>query len=173
MAIRSDFTAGEILSAVDLNDTFASKLPIAGGKILQIVRATDSTERTTTSASYVDAGISVTITPQKSDSAVVLIHAASGQTANASTGDSFLDIAITDNSNNVQSGGQANFFGIGGIQNSGTKFATGHLLTIAYATPATTSAVTFKTRFRVAGTTTATLRNALNTGQMYAIEVSA
>jgi hypothetical protein len=42
MAVRNDFTAGEVLAAADLNDTFASKLDLAGGKILQIVRATDS-----------------------------------------------------------------------------------------------------------------------------------
>jgi len=31
MAIRSDFSAGEVLSAADLNDTFASKVPYAYG----------------------------------------------------------------------------------------------------------------------------------------------
>ncbi|HEY7821527.1 MAG TPA: hypothetical protein VIG24_01775, partial [Acidimicrobiia bacterium] len=105
MAVRDDFSAGEVLSAADLNDTFAEKLPysygtatptttdsgflwydsnstpaapkfwdgstfqaLTSGKILQVVRATDGTNRTTTSTSFVDASISVTITPQKNDS---------------------------------------------------------------------------------------------------------
>jgi hypothetical protein len=34
MAVRNDFTAGEVLAAADLNDTFASKLDYAadGGR---------------------------------------------------------------------------------------------------------------------------------------------
>ncbi|HEY7824430.1 MAG TPA: hypothetical protein VIG24_16430, partial [Acidimicrobiia bacterium] len=76
MAVRDDFSAGEVLSAGDLNDTFASKLDLAGGKILQIVRATDSTVRSTTSTSYVDVtGMSVTITPQINTSAILLVGA--------------------------------------------------------------------------------------------------
>jgi hypothetical protein len=31
MAVRDDFTAGEVLAAADLNDTFASKPPFAYG----------------------------------------------------------------------------------------------------------------------------------------------
>jgi hypothetical protein len=45
---------------------------------------------------------------------------------------------------------------------------------MAYATPATTSAVTYKARFRRNGSTeTITILNAEATGQLYAIEVSA
>jgi hypothetical protein len=38
MAVRDDFTAGEVLAAADLNDTFASKLDLAGGKIRRSFR---------------------------------------------------------------------------------------------------------------------------------------
>jgi hypothetical protein len=44
---------------------------------------------------------------------------------------------------------------------------------VAYATPATTSATTYKGRFRSESGGSAALRNADNTGQLYALEVSA
>jgi len=158
MAIRTDFTAGEVLAAADLNDTFASKLDLAGGKILQIVRATDATQRTTTSAPYVDASLSVTITPQKSTSAILLIAAVMVGKAT-----DYTEIRITDNSNNA----------ISGAQRSDARTAAQGVVSIGYSTPATTSATTYKLRFSAVGGGTATIFNDLNTGQMYAIEVSA
>jgi hypothetical protein len=101
MAVRNDFTAGEVLAAADLNDTFAAKLDLAGGKILQIVRATDATDRSTTSATFVDANMSVTITPQKNDSAILLIWSLFADT-NAI--DRQMNVQITDASNNPISG---------------------------------------------------------------------
>jgi hypothetical protein len=166
MAVRNDFTAGEVLAAADLNDTFAAKLNLAGGKILQIVRATDATERSTTSTSFVDVtGMSVTITPQKDNSALLLIASALVDvTGTAARG----DFQITDSSNNAISGAQGSLFG------SGTSFLEGPLVLLAYATPATTSAVTYKMRFRaISGSFTVKSRNNIMTGQMYALEISA
>ena len=140
-------------------------LPTTGfGKVLQVVRATDSTDRTTTSTSFVDASISVTITPQKSTSAVLLIY--STRTTPASN--NFIRIQITDSSNNAISGAQSSVFG-GSTIGSGAAVTT----IIGYATPATTSAVTFKGRFHTELAGTATLPNSQHTGQLYAIEVSA
>jgi hypothetical protein len=169
MAIRDDFTAGEVLAAADLNDTFGAKLDLAGGKVLQIVRATDTTNRTTTSATLVDVtGMSVTITPQKSDSAILLLSNFSvDMTGTPSTYGNF---AITDSSNNAISGAQNVAVGLVGstIRNLNS------VVLVAWATPATTSATTYKLRFRrdEAGTTVQ-VNNALATGQLFAIEVSA
>jgi hypothetical protein len=228
MAVRNDFTAGEVLAAADLNDTFGAKADttaldgklnttvttkgdlisrssstptrlgvgsngqvltansatttglawttLATGKILQVVRATDSTDRTTTSTSFVDVtGMSVTITPQNNNSAILLIASVSGDVKNtgAGTGTTIAFLQITDNSNNAISGAQSNLNG------QFINSSTGHeayfsVSLFAYATPATTSAVTYKLRFRSnAAAVTAALRNASATGQMYAIEVSA
>jgi hypothetical protein len=163
MAVRNDFTAGEVLAAADLNDTFGAKLDLAGGKILQIVRATDGTQRSTSSTSFVDASISVTITPQKNDSAVILIWAAEVFPAN----NGFIRLRITDNDNNPIGGSEGSEFG-----GSGVGSATNHISTIGFATPGTTSATTFKGRFLV-NTGTGILLNTQSTGQLYAIEVSA
>jgi len=148
-------------------------LPLAGGKILQIVRATDSTDRSTTSTSFVDASISVTITPQKSDSIVLLLWRAFVVTeATASTLTLSL-LQITDNSNNAISGSENQGYGVL-IPTITTAVWYGPAVEIAYATPATTSAVTYKGRFRVAGGgRNINISNTETTGQLYAIEVSA
>jgi hypothetical protein len=142
-----------------------AKLNLAGGKILQIVRATDSTTRSTTSTTYVDASLSATITPQKSDSAVLLIATGYGS---ASGSANLVRLQITDSSNTAISGAQETTFG----QNTANTERFGYAL-FAYATPATTSAVTYKLRFRTNTGCTAALNNADNTGQLFAIEVSA
>ena len=159
--LESDGSIGGFLgTALD------SKLPIAGGKVLQVVRATDATDRSTTSATFVDASISVTITPQKNTSAILLMHVHVFQiTGTAGYG----RFQITDSSNSAISGAQT--VTSGSSSNDGSIFSQ---ISMAYATPATTSAVTYKARFRRNGSTeTITILNAEATGQLYAIEVSA
>ena len=137
-------------------------LTAEGGKVLQVVWATDTTNRSTTSTSFVDASISVTITPQKSTSAILLIW--SYQVAPANTGTVYG--AITDSSNNLISGAEEIEAGVS------ANFLRVNPIGIGYSTPGTTSATTYKGRFRV-DTGTGQIFNTSNTGQMYAIEVSA
>ena len=149
---------------------------IAGlGKIVQIVRATDSTNRNTTSTSFVDvAGMSVTITPNKSDSAVILLVFGRLNQFNATDDDMLTFYQITDSSNNPIVGAEALRFGTYQLSGSGTRQFSTALSIAAYATPATTSAVTYKLRFRSnTGNVTTELRGDLNTSQMFAIEVAA
>jgi hypothetical protein len=158
-----------------LIDTLGSKLPIAGGKILQIVRATDTTERSTTSTSFTDVtGMSVTISPQKSDSAVLLIATFRQRTTWSTGDDGFGFFQITDSSNNAISGAENHAFGTVGLTGTGGREVTTSVTMVARATPATTSATTYKLRFSSNNAnTTNWCRNQLATGQMYAIEVSA
>jgi hypothetical protein len=143
--------------------------PSPAGKIMQIVRATDSTNRSTTSGSFVDASISVTITPQKNDSAIILIYSGLAEAARGAIGNSFGSVQITDNSNNAISGAQIIGFG---DANSAQHQAP--IVAIGYSTPATESATTYKVRFAIAASgVTLNLLNANQTGQLYAIEVSA
>jgi hypothetical protein len=213
MAVRNDFAAGEVLAAVDLNDTFASKLAptiadakgdiiaataadtlarlavgangavltadssastglrwSAGQKILQIVRATDSTERDTNSATFVDASISVTITPQKSDSAILLIWHGNAYAYSLFNDSARARFAITDNSNNIIGGEKI----LGRLEASAIEhYVEAALTLLSYSTPGITSAVTYKLRFRRETGLVIGLRNDLGAGQMYAIEVSA
>ena len=132
------------------------------GKVLQVVRTTDSTSRNTTSASFVDASISVTITPQKNDSAIVLIWSLFADTL---ASDRQMDLQITDANNNPISGAELMV-----VYSSASRINTPTTV-IGYATPATTSATTYKGRFRSGASVN--IVNSLNTGQLYAIEVAA
>jgi hypothetical protein len=153
VALNSDGSVGG-----ELGDVLASKLAAADQTVIQIVRATDASQRQTTSTSFVDADISVTITPQKSDSAILVMHFANMQ---AGTADA--NFQITDASNNPLTGAE----GARVRANS-----SGPSVMLGYSTPATTSPVTYKVRFRVAAST-GTLLNGLATGQLLAIEVGA
>jgi hypothetical protein len=170
------WNAGDILTAADLNAEFGSKLDLAGGKILQIVRATDASQRATTSTSYVDVtGMSVTITPQKSDSAILLwATGVANPVWSSAVTQQFGFLSIADSSNNPISGAEEAPIGSENVSGTGTVGVNYPFTLIARATPATTSAVTYKLRFRSGNaSTTFNIRNNLATGQLYAIEVSA
>jgi hypothetical protein len=149
---------------------------LTSGKILQIVRATDSTTRTTTSTSFVDVtGMSVTITPQKPDSAVLIIVTGVMFTTWMTDGNNLGGLQITDASNNAISGAEgATFLGTANITGSGSRELRLPFTLIGYSTPATTNATTYKFRFRIGSSgTTLSIRNDGSTGQIFAIEVSA
>jgi hypothetical protein len=145
-----------------------------GGKILQIVRATDTTLRSTTSSSFVDVtGMSVTITPQFYTSAVLILASFVSDGTRTSGAGVFSLFRITDSSNNAISGTENSGHGssVGGAT---SNFVRDSLVLIAYATPSTTNATTYKLRFaRSAVSNSTDILNNETTGQMYAIEVSA
>lgn len=148
---------------------------VAVNKILQVVRATDSTTRSTTSLSFVDVtGMSVAITPQRSTSAVLLIMTGWAVITSTSGSQVWGEYQITDNSNNAISGAQGTRLGTVSFSYTSTGEFYSPMMLVGYATPATTSPVTYKLRFKTnSATATNIIVNATNTGQMYAIEVGA
>ena len=134
-----------------------------GNKILQVVRATDSTNRSTSSQSFVDANLSITITPTKVTSNVIVITSVFV----SPTGNSTTELQITDSSNVAISGAERAIIGNDTLilKNMGTV--------IGFVSPATLSATTYKLRFKMSSGTGIRLENAINTAQIYAIEVSA
>jgi hypothetical protein len=177
MSIRERNTAtGQVIGVATesaLIDGLGSKLDLAGGKILQIVRTTDTTQRETTSTTFVDANLSVTITPQKSDSAVLLV--ATHQALATGTGSTqTTEVVITDNSNNVITGSLADLTIISTPVGGGPLLRMINYQTlIGYSTPGVMSATTYKLRFRIVAGGLAVLLNDKTTGQLFAIEVSA
>ena len=140
------------------------------GKVLQIVLATDATYRSTTSTSFVDAGLSVTIIPQKSTSKLLLIYSGSGLTVRSSNGNGQGRLGISDSSNNLLSGRQE--IGIY-TQTSGQLFSS-PITCFAFIDAVSTSSQTFKTRYTAVNTgNEINLQNSECTSQLYAIEVSA
>ena len=169
----SDLVANYPALGQDLAEDIESVLSAGFGKVLQVVRATDTTNRTTTSTSFVDVtGMSVTITPQKSTSAILIMGI--GMTGKQVASDNLIyEFLLSDSSNNAISGAENTFFGTVNVTGTGTREFYSPISIIGYATPATTFAVTYKMRFRTSGSGTVNLINASQTGQMYAIEVSA
>jgi hypothetical protein len=165
-------SAGYVLTAGSAVPTWA---PLAAtGKILQVIRATDTTSRTTTSTSFVDVtGMAITITPQKSDSNILVFASFGARSDRTSATEAYVEYILTDNSNNSLSGAQSAVLGLkqSGSTNIG---AIGQFVLWGYSSPGNTSAITYKLRFNALfSNTTATVRNDLTTGQMYAIEVAA
>ena len=144
----------------------ASFVPF-GGKILQVVRATDSTQRATTSTSFVDVtGMSVTISPKKSDSNLLIVASFRGQNSGGSNSIRNAFFQLTTSANAAISGAEEGTIGGGVI-----ALIESSLTLIGYETPGTTSAVTYKLRFRSTGETVRCQNNS-QIGQIYAIEVA-
>ena len=135
-----------------------------GGKVLQVVRATDTTQRSTTSTSFTDVtGVTVSITPSSATSKVLIIVAAGFEAINSTN---YACFQITNGSNTAISGAESSFMGKALIHIPATM--------IAYDSPATTSAVTYKLRFRVDdATTTAQVKGQQSASQIFAIEIGA
>ena len=152
---------------------FVNTAVAAGGKVLQVVRATDSTNRATTSTTFVDASLSVTITPTADTSNILLIHSCGITVGNSSSGYTFGQQQITD-SGNTQVSGAKSTTGTRNYTTSSPSFFASVVL-MGWASPATTSATTYKVRFMgsTLGTISNTLENANITGQLFAIEVAA
>ena len=159
-SLPATFVAGNVLTAAQMNDLRGAF------RILQVVRATDATLRSTTSLTPVDANISVTITPTSTSSTLLIFWVASfrpsliqGRSVHAS---------ITDSSNVALSGAEdVRMY----AQVSGEYRALATI--IGYSAPATTSATTYKGRFYTNPTGTVSVKNDETTGQMIALEISA
>ena len=149
-------------------------LKAEGGKVLQIVRATDTVERTTTSTSFVDASISVTITPQKTTSDILIISTAWLITFWSTGDDGRGNLQITDNSNIALSGAQTTTFGTSNLSGTATRQTNTSAILLGRSAPAVLTPVTYKLRFKSESANTSTrLSGATQTTQLYAIEVSA
>jgi len=160
-SLPATFVAGNVLTAAQMNDLRGAF------RILQVVRATDSTARTTSSTGFQDANISVTITPTSATSTILVIWSYSVATTGTFAA-RYSRQQITDSSNNALSGAE---FMVNGVQGADSS---NFITAIGYDAPATTSATTYKGRFNVNNANnTCELKNDTNTGQLYALEISA
>jgi len=161
-SLPATFVAGNVLTAAQMNDLRGAF------RVLQVVRATDTSDRTTSTATFADANISVTITPTDTSSTLLIVwtnHLISNLSSQLSA-----HLQITDSSNVALSGAEDARIGNGG----GSVASFSYNTIIGYAAPATTSAVTYKGRWKLnTATFSATLANATTTGQMFALEISA
>ena len=129
------------------------------GNILQVVNATYSTQTSSSSSTYADTGLTATITPQTSSSKIIIFVAENGmyKTAN-NTG---FGLRLLRDSSVISNFGD----GVGYTTNTQSIVTSNSYLHLD--SPATTSAVTYKTQFaNLAAAGTITIQAAVyNTGQ--------
>lgn len=140
------------------------------GKVLQVVTATDATNRSTTSTSYVDANISVSITPQSATSTIIVIW--THYMGHGNGGESVCFGRITDSANTALTGAEE--VGHQAYWDAPSAALRTFRTGVGFVSAGTTSARTYKGRFRRSGSGgTATIYNATNTGRITAIEIGA
>ena len=160
------YAIGDVVFVTGPGDGGSSLPGVGGGKVLQVVRETDPNKSVTNNSDWEDAGISLSITPKKSDSTILLQHIGIYQ---LSQPDQWIETRITDSNGAGISGATRVQFGA-----PGDKQMTAPCAMFAYVAPATTNPVTYKVQFKVAtGVGIVSIRNDLNPGQLYATEVSA
>jgi hypothetical protein len=163
---------GTVLTADSAQGTGLKWAVPAAGKIAQVVRASDTTLRTTTSTTYVDVtGLSVTITPTTATSTILLIASFSAYASISPTGNGYSYYRIADSSNNAINGAESIRYGQPFTSGINYRYP---VTLFAYASPGSTSAQTYKVRFLSESASVSTnVANNENTGQIYAIEVLA
>ena len=140
------------------------------GSVLQVVTATDTTDRSTSSGTLVDASISVSVTPVSATSTLVVEW--SGRCINATTSSATagFQLAITDSSNVGLAGAEDVSWVVTDTMLINVDLGAGFLVRGLVAST-DTSARTYKGRFARATNDSATLSNATTTGRMLVWEV--
>lgn len=119
------------------------------GSVLQVVQATYGTQTSTSSTSYVDTGITATITPKFATSKILVSFSAYTQVGGDS--DNGMGLQLVRNSTSVWStvGSNVVYFY---TNNGGINYSATHAGTEYLDSPATTSATTYKVQMRSDGT---------------------
>jgi hypothetical protein len=129
-------STGQVLTVAGGVPTWAASA--GGGKVLQVVAATYSTETQSTTNTYVDTGLTATITPSSATSKVLVIMTQNGVAKN---GDTAVNLRLVRGATTLAQ------IGVLLLSTSTSLYQEGNG-NIAYLdSPATTSATTYKTTF--------------------------
>jgi len=147
--VNADINASAAIVSTKLSGVGAT-----AGQVIQVVSATDTTSRSTSSTSFVTASntLSVTITPASASNKILILTNVVGRGAPA-VGNIFL--TIYKDSTNLGNGNA----GFGTDYNGEITFMSGAYLD----SPATTSATTYQVYFRMGGGTGTIGQGSMNT----------
>jgi hypothetical protein len=137
---------------------------MSAGSVLQVVTATDSTERTTTSTTFVTASntLSVAITPSSTSSKIFVTSSFSYGSPSGTH--SFFPTIYRDSTNLGTSNGFGNLF-------DGTLYNYAHATLNILDSPSTTSSVTYQIYFKV-GNNTGRINNSGSFSSITAFEIA-
>jgi len=153
LTILGDTSGSVVLQAPAVAGSGTITLPTTGGTvrttttpgtILQVVSATYSTEISNSTGTYSDAGLSVSITPSSSSSKILILCS---QGMFKSTGSAGIYMQVLRNSTSILINGRLGITDSAGV-GSFVLWSCNYL-----DSPATTSAITYKTQFRNYNTT--------------------
>lgn len=138
LAIGSNGNVLTVDTAVDGKIKWAA--PAGGGKVLQVVNATYSTETGSSSTSYADTGLTATITPSAATSKILIMYSTLGAKSSGNS-ENALYLRILRGATQIQE--DPNIF------RTSTTLALQNICTQIYLdSPSTTSATTYKVQFR-------------------------
>lgn len=141
--------------------------PAGGGKVLQVVQDTTTTQESTTSTSYVDTNLSQAITPSSASSKVLVIAALSAYAGCQAGGGADSTFNIVRTSTELATQAQR-------ITNGSAVTTTANTLTIVYLdSPSTTSSTTYKVQMKTTSPDTAILSLNSVTSSLTLIEIGA
>ena len=125
-------------SGTDMDFKWVTAAASGGGKVLQVIYGSTSTQTANSTSTYADTTLSATITPSLSTSKVLVLVSQNGVMKDNNTG---VQLRLLRGSTTI-----LNFAGSVGFQNAGGRLdaaaSCGYL-----DSPATTSATTYKTQF--------------------------
>jgi hypothetical protein len=150
-------STGNVLTVAGGVPTWAA--PAGGGKVLQVVQtATMASSNSSTSSTYVDTGLSATITPSSASSKILILISHAYQKDNTSSLPA-LGIKLFRNSTNIFFNGTQGY----GYSAGSSIYQSGQFATHYLDAPGLTSAITYKTQFNNDnGSGTMTLTNKMD-----------
>ena len=140
-------TNGQVLTADSTAATgvkWATPSAGGGGKVLQVVQGTSTTYTSTTSTSFVDTGLSATITPTLSTSKILVLVTQQGCGRTSTTAGGYMWVKLLRNSTDIMPISDV-------LAYTGSSLTMENYVNVAanyLDSPATTSAITYKTQIR-------------------------
>jgi hypothetical protein len=134
--LPASFTSGQVLTAAQQNDLRGAF------RILQVVQGTTSTAATNATSTYADTGLTATITPQSSSSKILVLVNQVGGDKNVLNTQNAIALRLMRGASQI-----ALIAHSAGYTNSLLNVRVATMSTAYLDSPATTSAITYKTQF--------------------------
>jgi len=134
-------SANQVLTVDSSTTTGLKWAAVSGGKVLQVVQGTDTTETQSSSATFTDQGLSATITPSATTSKILVLCSIAGTYKNVNDAASRIDIRLLRGSTTIITARDMLY------TNSALRLQTMNHPIVYLDSPSTTSATTYKTQF--------------------------
>jgi hypothetical protein len=136
----TDTLTNKSIAASQLTGTIAAAA-LPAGSVIQVVNATYSTSASNSTNTWIDTGLTATITPSSASNKILVFVSQVG--CSKQTGDTYLGLRLLRGASTI-----VDFEAVGGYNATATQNNFGSCSTAYLDSPATTSATTYKTQFK-------------------------